>query len=129
VTTTLTPDLRQEIIAELKKVRAPAKVARNLGLDIRLILPIADEMAGTPRVQREETHGGFGRPELREHLVARKRAGDTWDNTDPRIADARAAYEAGTHDMATGRDGDWLILYSIPQRRVTPRPDYFRPEF
>jgi len=121
-------ELRNEIIAELRKVRAPSKVARNLGIDIRLVLPIADDLSGTPRVLREEQFGGFGRPELRDFIAGRKRAHETWDNEEPTIAEARANYEAGTHDMATGRDGDWLILYSIPQRRVTPRPDYFQPE-
>lgn len=124
----MTPELRLEIVAELKKIRAPSKVARNLGVDIRLVLPIADELAGNPRVLREEQFGGWGSPEFRDFAVARKRAHETWDNSTPAIAEARAAYEAGTHDMCTGRDGDWLILYSIPQQRVTPRPDYFRPE-
>jgi hypothetical protein len=92
----ITAELRYEIIQELRKVRAPSKVARNLGVDIRLVLPIADELAGTPRVVREEIYGGFGRPEVREHLVGRKRAHESWDNSDPKIAAARAAYEAGT---------------------------------
>lgn len=124
----ISPELRHEIILELRKVRAPSKVSRNLGIDIRMVLPIADELAGTPRVVREEQFGGYGRPELREFLVGRKRAHETWDNTDPQIAIARTNYELGTYDMTTGRDGDWLLLYSIPQRKVTPRPDYFKPE-
>jgi hypothetical protein len=125
---TITPEIRDEIIFELRKVRAPAKVARNLGIDIRHVLPIADELAGQPRALRQEVHDGHGRPELRDMLVARKLAHDVWNNDDPAIAGARAAYEAGSHDMATGRDGQWLLLYSIPQRKPTPRPDYFQPE-
>lgn len=125
----ITPEIRQEIVAELRKTRAPGKVARSLGIDIRLVLPIADELSGLPRTSHEERFGGYGRPELSEFLVGRKRAHETWDNSDPLIAGARDAYEAGTHDMATGRDGDWLLLYSIPKRRVTPRPAYFQPEF
>lgn len=124
----MTTEIRDEIVQALLKLRSPSKVARALGVELRVILPIADELAGTPRVVRQEVYGGFGRPELEDFLVARKRAHETWDNTDEAIAAAREAYEAGTHDMATGRDGDWLLLYSIPQRKVTPRPDYFRPE-
>lgn len=119
---------REEIIRELTRLRSPSKVARKTGYSLEDILPVADELAGTPRVTREEQHGGYGRPELRDFLVARKRAHETWDNTNPDIAAARGAYEAGTRDMVTGRDGDWLLLYSIPQTRVTPRPDYFKPE-
>ena len=124
----MTSELKTEIELELRKVRAPGKVSRNLGIDIRLVLEVADELAGTPRRVREEIYDGYGRPDIRQYLVGRKRATDVWDNTNPTIAAARAAYEAGTHDMATGRDGDWLLLYSIPQRKVTPRPDYFKPE-
>lgn len=124
----VTAELRHEIITELRKVRAPGKVARNLGVDISTVLAIKDEFVGTPRIIREEQNGGFGRPGLRPFLVGRKRAWESWDNSDLLIAKARADYEAGTHDMVTDRDGDWLILYSIPQQRVTPRPDYFRPE-
>lgn len=121
-------ELRDEIIAELRKYRAPAKVARNLGIDVRIVLPIADELSGSPRILRQEQHGGYGKPELREHLVGRKKAWEVWDNDEAQIAAARAAYEAGTHDMFTARDGDWLLLYSVPQQKVTPRPDYFKPE-
>lgn len=121
-------ELREEIIRDLRKFRSPSKVARNLGLDVRVILPINDELANSPRNPRKEEFGGFGRPELSPYTVARKKAWAVWDNEDPAIAKARADYEAGTHDMMTGRDGDWLILYSLPQAKVTPRPDYFRPE-
>lgn len=66
---------------------------------------------------------------MQQFAVARKKADQPWDNSVEAIDAARNAYEAGTHIMATGRDGDWLILYSIPQRRVTPRPGCFDPEF
>ena len=121
-------ELKDEIVRELRKFRSPSKVARNLGIDVRLVLPINDELSNSPRVQRQEQYGGFGRPELQQFIVGRKKAWAVWDNNDPTIALARTNYEAGTHDMQTGRDGDWLILYSVPQGRVTPRPHYFRPQ-
>lgn len=121
-------DIRQEIITELRRVRAPAKVARNLGLDLSLVLQVSDEIGGVRRTSRSESYDGWGRPELRGFAVDRRRAYQAWDNSIPEIANARADYEAGTHEMCTGRDGDWLIMYSIPRTRVTPRPDYFRPE-
>lgn len=124
----ITSDLKKEITDELRRVRAPAKVARNLGVDIRIVLQVVDDSGGFANVSRAEVHGGYGRQELRQFFVARKRAYQPWDNSTPEIAAAREAYEAGTHDMATGRDGAWLILYLFPRNTVTPRPGYFDPE-
>lgn len=124
----MTPELRDEIIVELRKVRAPAKVARNLGIDLSDVLTVSDEIGGAGRRLRQEHNGGLGQEALIPFTVARKRAMQNWDNTDPDIAKARADYEAGTHEMCTGRDGDWLILYSIPRQKVAPRPAYFTPE-
>lgn len=121
-------ELKEEIKIELWKHRSPSKVARNLGISIRKVLEVDQELSGHPRIVREERHDGLGRPELRQFTVARKRAMAVWDASDPKIIAAREAYEAGTHDMATGRDGDWLILYSIPVRKTNPRPSYFKQE-
>jgi hypothetical protein len=124
----VSPEIKAEVIAALRKFRAPARVARSLGLDLSLVLAVNDEIGGSTRNLRREEYDGYGRVEFRPFIVGRKRAYLSWDNTEPKIAAARAAYEAGTHDMMTGRDGDWLLLYSIPQRRITPRPNYFKPE-
>lgn len=121
-------ELKEEIKNELYKHRSPSKVARNLGISIRDVLSVDEELSGRPRIVREERFEGLGRPELRQFTVARKRAMAVWDVADPNIVEAREAYEAGTHDMATGRDGDWLILYSFPLRKSQPRPNYFKPE-
>ena len=124
----ITPELREDIVRELRKFRSPSKVAKNLGLDIRVVLPIADELSAAPRTVRTAQYDGYGHPDMAKFAVGRKKAWEKWDNTEPAIAKARADYEAGTHNMMTGRDGDWLILYSVPQRKVTPRPNYFAPE-
>lgn len=124
----ITPEIEQDIIRGLRKFRSPSKVAKALGVDIRDVLPIADALAASPRISREEQFEGMGKPNLSDYIVARKKAWEVWDNGDPAVAAARANYEAGTHNMATGRDGDWFILYSIPQRKITPRPNYFQPE-
>lgn len=124
----ITPEIEQDIVRELRKFRSPSKVAKLLGVDIRDVLPIADRLSEAPRVSREEQFDGMGKPSLSQHAVARKKAWEVWDNADPAVAQAREDYEAGTHNMLTGRDGDWFILYSVPQRKVTPRPNYFQPE-
>ena len=119
--------IRLEILADLRKTRAPSRTAKNLGYDIRTILEIANEDRH-PASRHEERHDGLGRPELRIYTVSRKKAWEAWDNDSNSLKAARASYEAGTHDMLTGRDGEWLILYLIPQKRVTPRVNYFQPE-
>jgi len=124
----LTPAIREEILRDLRKTRAPARTAKNLGYRIHLVLQVQEE-DNHPRTVRQEMYGGMGRPEMQKYIVARKRAWETWNNEDNDIATARNMYEGGVVELATGRDGDWLILYSIPRvKRVKDREGYFQPE-
>jgi len=50
----------------------------------------------------------------------RPMAGSGWTN-----ADARAAYDAGRIELATGRDGDDATLYAIPRRVREIRQAWF----
>lgn len=120
-------DQREEIIAEFRRVRSPFKVAKNLGLDVKIVWAVVDENPEALSA-RAERYGGEGRPDLQPFIVGKKKVGTAWDNNDPAIAKARADYEAGTHDMMTHRDGAFEFLVSRPQKRATPRPDYFKPE-
>jgi hypothetical protein len=126
------PEYSQEVIddvlAEYKRTRSPFRTAKNVGLDTQVVWDIieanSDKLSAHP-----ERNGGFGNPKLQPFLVARRQVTSrSWDNDDPKIALARANYEAGSHDMMTGRDGGWLLLYSIPLKRRMPRPNYFKPE-
>lgn len=123
----LTEPQKDEVLAEYRRVRSPFKVAKNLGFDVADVWAVIDENPDAA-VQNIERWGGEGRPDLREFIVAKSRCSERWDNDDPAIAAARAAYEAGTHDMQTHRDGAYKFLILRPQRRTTPRPDYFKPE-
>lgn len=125
----LSPLQRAEIIAEYRRVRgSPFKVAKNLIIPVSVVWKVIDDApdALSARVERFE---GEGRPDLRPFIVAKKKVGTAWNNDEPAVAKARSDYEAGTHDMMTHRDGSMEFLVSKPQRRVTPRPDYFKPEF
>ena len=63
-----------------------------------------------------EKHGGYGRPEMRCYIVARRHVNKTWARQDSQaIEQARRLYDEGKSEMATGRDGRWIILYSIPR--------------
>jgi hypothetical protein len=108
---------------------SPFKASRSTGIS----LPDVFEIIGKNQedlAKTGERHDGFGRPDMRIHLVTRRRAmGEPWDNTDPKIAEARASFEAGTHLMATGRDGQWLLLYAIERTgKPEPKPRYFNLE-
>lgn len=120
----------KDVLATYKQTRnSPFKTARKCGIDVADVFAIIDD--NQERLKSATEHnGGKGRPELINFAVARRRADDRqWDNKDEAIVKARADYEAGTHEMATGRDGQWLILYSIPRRRREPNRDgYFLPE-
>lgn len=124
----LGPEIIEDVLLEYKRTRSPFRTANLTGLEVSVVWGIIEEH--TEKLSAyPERNGGFGRPELEQHIVVRRKVTTReWDNTDPAVAKARADYEAGTHEMATGRDGGWLILYSIPRKRVQPRPNYFKPE-
>lgn len=127
----LTPEIEKEILQSYFKTHSPHKTARKVGVS-------ADEVFSVIAKQKQrldapqERNGGYGREELRPYLVARHVSNNNqplWDNSDPDIAEARNAYEAGTHILTTGRDGSFRLLYSIPRKGTRdPMPNYFRPE-
>lgn len=125
----ITPQLENEILIQHQKTRSPFKTANLLDVDLAVVFAVIDKNKKTGGT-RAEHNGGLGREELIPFTVARRLASDAgWDNKDPAIAQARADYTAGTHEMATGRDGAWLILYSFLRKRVDKtRADYFLPE-
>lgn len=126
----LTPEVEAEVLRVYRQTRSPFKTAKKVGhIDVSDVFAVINKHEGEISTAQER-HGGFGREELRDHLVARRKITVSgWNNADPLIAKAREDYEAGTHIMATGRDGGWLLLYSIPRRgRPDPQVGYFLPE-
>lgn len=66
----------------------------------------------------------LGRPKLTKFIVSSRHINEIgWPKVDRRLIEtARRNYEAGTHEMCSGRDGQWIILYSIPRKKkVAPR--------
>lgn len=43
-----------------------------------------------------------------------------------RIEEARVKYEAGTHEIVTGRDDRWFILYLVPRATRTGARKFFQ---
>lgn len=124
---TLTPEIEEEILRWYRKTESPFKVCRQTGIPIDIVWQVID---ANPEalIEFTERHGGEGRPDILPYRVAKAKISEAWNNNDPAIAKARADLEAGTHTMATGRDGGYRLLYSFPLKDHTPRPDYFLPE-
>ena len=117
--------LIRDVQEEFSKSRSYFRVAKALGIGMAKVKAILAD--NTPVIERRKAlFNGQGRPELRQYIVAIRHS-DTpeWDNTSEEISEARSAYEAGTHEMCTGYDGDYTILYSIPRSIPQPRPGYF----
>jgi hypothetical protein len=68
------------------------------------------------------TPEGKGRKELQKHIVAIRRADESWPDNDPKIQEARDAYDAGKVTLCTGRDGLNMILYAIPKKVIDINP-------
>lgn len=67
-----------------------------------------------------------GRKSMRDKIVAVHHVNMPWSIHDRQaITIARKQYDRGTHDMVTGRDGPWIILYSIKRRRPEAPRNYF----
>lgn len=123
----LSPEEVDDVIDQFRRLKSPFRVAKLLNIDVQEVWNVLEE--NPERLARVPTRfGGDGRPEIFAFLVARRKVTDTcWDNNSPEIRQARADFEAGTHNMVTGRDGSWLLMYMFPQEVVTPRRDYFKP--
>lgn len=128
----------------LSKVRAAyrlsggnlAQVAKDLGLSVTecrqafpqtpLVTRPLDDDGPTPGKDAKGVYE-VGRKALRSKIVAIRHCTSWWREEDRKvIADARKRYDAGTHLMTTGRDGQWIILYSWKLRKpVTPQPYFY----
>lgn len=120
-------ELEAQIIHCYRQFRSPYKVAQTLNLNVDDVWAFLDRSKEVLNA-RAERHGGYGRPRLQRFIVARKRVSSEWDNDSKDISQARRDFEAGRVDLCTGRDGVWEILYAIPRRRISPRPNYFQQE-
>jgi len=126
---TVDADLENKILITHAKTRSPFKTANICETELSIVFEVLKKNKQNGGAAPER-FGGKGRPELEPFTVARRRANETgWDNTDKDIAEARSEYAAGRVELATGRDGAWLILYAFPRRRLAKgREDCFKCE-
>ena len=117
--------LDDDIREEFAKHHSIFRVCKSLGISLDRVTRVVgnDEF---PTERKAARFGGRGRPELEKYIAASKHANETWDNTSTELVRARQRYEAGTHEMCQGRDGDTILLYCIPRAVVEPRQGYFK---
>lgn len=122
ITETLLETLKQEL--KSPKAQTPVRIANQFGVPVSLVRFISEELpTGTSKFE-QHSEDGFGRAELRQYIVARKLAAGQWAREDQEAIDkARQDYDDGKSEMVQGRDGDFVIQYSIPRRRQARR-DY-----
>jgi hypothetical protein len=125
--------VEQDIVRnELARGSDIVSVARSLGCSIREVREIGISLL--PPITRTDVPLGpdWGREELQQFAVAKKRPQDEWPNT-PQIQRAKVDYDAGLVEMATGRartiKGPMLILYVIPRKVPAVRGPYFGRNF
>lgn len=112
------------VLSELKVPGATAsRVARRLALPYSIVLKIAG--ATQSSTAYSETNGGYGPIHKRQFLVTRKKVTEAWDNEEPKLKKVRKEYNEGLVELATGRDGDWILLYRFPRQKVVAERNYF----
>ncbi len=111
---------------ELTTTRDHGKVARRLGLPIKVIREVDIDICGR-HVQTEDRGGAVG---LRKFVIATKHIDEVWPTDDVKIIDAQKLYDRGVVEICTGRDGFRMILYAIPrQEKDVKRTPYFSRTF
>lgn len=114
-----------DIREEFTKHGSVFRTARQLGISLDRVNRVVGQKEF--HVEKKTAQfGGRGRPELEKYLIATKHVNDGWDHAMPELRQARARFEAGTHEMCQGRDGDTILQYLIPRAVAEPRPGYFK---
>jgi hypothetical protein len=116
---------------ELARGSDVVSIARSLGCSIREVREVAITLM-PPITPAAPTGPDWGREELQQFAVAKKRPQDPWPAL-PAIQRAQQDYDAGLVEMATARartvHGPMLILYVIPRRVQITRQAYFARDF
>jgi hypothetical protein len=119
-------EIDKDILEEYSKHGSLYKTAKSLGVQVSHVKKVIDNLPTAPKLDTSECRwDGYGNPEKRKFLVGRMPSTETWNNEIPEVAAARKAFEAGTHELGTGRDGPYILLYSFPRIVRKPRPGYF----
>ena len=117
--------LDEDIKEEFAKHNSLFRAARALNISLDRVKRVVGQKDYHVE-KRPAQYGGRGRPELEQYIVATKNADESWPIDSEELAVCRAQFEAGTHEMCQGRDGDTIIQYSIPRATPQPRHNHFK---
>lgn len=119
----VTQTLIDDITAELKVARAnPVKIAAKYGVAPSFVRYIMNELPNPVTSFTVHSEDGWGREDIRDFIVTRKIAGNDWSQEDRKLMeDQRALYDEGVVELTQGRDGDFIIQYSIPRKKKAAR--------
>jgi hypothetical protein len=124
--------LNELIELELLKTNNPSAVARRFGLNYQTMLMRHKKMQGRVGINETvvpepEDIRELGKEGMKEFVVAIRRTsvGEWPSKFKDVIADARSKYDAGTHEMFTGRCNGWFVLYCQPRVFPVRRRTYF----
>lgn len=111
---------------ELSVTRDHGKIARRLGLPLKVIREVDIDVCGR-HVQTSDRGGAL---DLRKYVIATKHVDTVWPTDDAKIISAQKLYDNGVVEICTGRDGFMMILYAIPRReKDVKRTPYFSRTF
>jgi hypothetical protein len=69
---------------------------------------------------------GWGRVKMQKYIISRRFYAAEWPREDlERIKTHQIFYDKGMVNMTQGRDGNYILLYSIPTKRTEKREPYF----
>ena len=119
----VTQSLIDEVKNDAKQARAnPVKIAVRLGTPVGFVRYVANELPNPATKFTVHSEDGWGRADMRDFIIARKTAGEDWSQAAvDLIAPQRELYDEGKIELVQGRDGDFVIQYAIPRKKVARR--------
>lgn len=105
----------------------PKRVAEALGISAS---ELAERAIPAPvsLSSRRKPPEDLGHEYFRPFIVSKRHADHTyWPREDEsKIEEARAKYEAGTHEICQQRDRDWFVLFCVPRKTRVGARKFFR---
>lgn len=105
----------------LKETRCPHDISEALGI------PLQKSMEMVRKAPFELI--GWGAAGKQEHIISRRRSMSHWPEADElRIHYYRKLHDQGRVNLCQGRDGDFFLLYALPNATPVKRDTYFYSE-
>ena len=105
----------------LKRTRGPHYISEELGIPLTKAQEMVDKA--------DFEVSGWGPGKKQKHIGARRRSMAHWSEDDQlRIHHYRKLHDQGRVNLCQGRDGDFFLLYAMPNKSALSRMTYFYSE-